>query len=801
MGTVQQSNVRQGNHSSQNNDFLQIKDFISLCLSRWYWFLISVVICLGVAFAYLLSQPSVYTRTADILIKDNEKGGKTKSVSKDVQSTFDDLGVVNSISKVQNELIIVQSPVLMEEVVKRLHLDMQYSIDGRFHREVLYGNNQPITVTIAGLADDQSVSFAVTETNTGIEISELVSGGTNYLGKTYKGSYSSPIETPVGPVMITKSSMAENKSLPKIYVNRMGIHAAVGTFKGKLSVARVDAKADVLRLTYNDVSIQRAEDILNTLIVVNNESWVNDKNEITISTAMFIDERLAIIESELGEVDNDISSYKSEHLVNDVKAASNLYLNQSNETSKKLQDLQIQLYMAKYVRSYMNSVVNKYQLLPANSGITNSGIESQIRSYNEKLLQRNHVVANSSESNPLVLDMDKALDDMRDAIHSSIDNMILTLNAQIRSIQKQNEQSNEQIAANPDQAKYLLSVERQQKIKETLYLFLLQKREENALSQAFTAYNTRVITPPYGSLAPTSPKRFNIMVIVFVIGLFIPMIVLFLQENMNTVVRGRKDIEKMTIPFAGEIPLSDKKRKLGSRKQPEVIVSVEAGKRNVINEAFRVLRTNIEFMNKGNDSSTVLLFTSYNQGSGKTYLSMNLAISFALKGKKVLVIDGDLRHASLSKYVKSPKVGLTNYLAQQVDSLDEIIVPFEGQENLYLIPVGLNPPNPTELIGDARFGQMMETLRERYDYIIVDCPPIDIVADTQIIEKYTDRTLFVVRAGLMERGMLDDLDRIYEEQRFKNMALVLNGSSENNGRYGYRYGYKYGYYHSYSYYK
>jgi capsular exopolysaccharide synthesis family protein len=396
--------------------------------------------------------------------------------------------------------------------------------------------------------------------------------------------------------------------------------------------------------------------------------------------------------------------------------------------------------------------------------------------------------------------MDKALDDMRDAIHSSIDNMILTLNAQIRSIQKQNEQSNEQIAANPDQAKYLLSVERQQKIKETLYLFLLQKREENALSQAFTAYNTRVITPPYGSLAPTSPKRFNIMVIVFVIGLFIPMIVLFLQENMNTVVRGRKDIEKMTIPFAGEIPLSDKKRKLGSRKQPEVIVSVEAGKRNVINEAFRVLRTNIEFMNKGNDSSKVLLFTSYNQGSGKTYLSMNLAISFALKGKKVLVIDGDLRHASLSKYVKSPKVGLTNYLAQQVDSLDEIIVPFEGQENLYLIPVGLNPPNPTELIGDARFGQMMETLRERYDYIIVDCPPIDIVADTQIIEKYTDRTLFVVRAGLMERGMLDDLDRIYEEQRFKNMALVLNGSSENNGRYGYRYGYKYGYYHSYSYY-
>ena len=801
MGAVQQNNVRQVNHSSQNNDFLQIKDFVSLCLSRWYWFVISVVVCLGIAFAYLLSQPSVYTRTADILIKDNEKGGKTKSVSKDVQSTFDDLGVVNSISKVQNELIIVQSPVLMEEVVKRLHLDMQYSIDGRFHREVLYGNNQPITVTIAGLADDQSVSFAVTETNTGIEISELVSGGTNYLGNTYKGSYSSPIETPIGPIMITKSSMTENKSLPKIYVNRMGIHAAVGTFKGKLSVARVDAKADVLRLTYNDVSIQRAEDILNTLIVVYNESWVNDKNEITISTAMFIDERLAIIESELGEVDNDISSYKSEHLVNDVKAASNLYLNQSNETSKKLQDLQIQLYMAKYVRSYMNSVVNKYQLLPANSGITNSGIESQIRSYNEKLLQRNNVVANSSESNPLVLDMDKALDDMRDAIHSSIDNMILTLNAQIRSIQKQNEQSNEQIAANPDQAKYLLSVERQQKIKETLYLFLLQKREENALSQAFTAYNTRVITPPYGSLAPTSPKRFNIMVIVFVIGLFIPMIVLFLQENMNTVVRGRKDIEKMTIPFAGEIPLSDKKRKLGSRKQPEVIVSVEAGKRNVINEAFRVLRTNIEFMNKGNDSSKVLLFTSYNQGSGKTYLSMNLAISFALKGKKVLVIDGDLRHASLSKYVKSPKVGLTNYLAQQIDSLDEIIVPFEGQENLYLIPVGLNPPNPTELIGDARFGQMMETLRERYDYIIVDCPPIDIVADTQIIEKYTDRTLFVVRAGLMERGMLDDLDRIYEEQRFKNMALVLNGSSENNGRYGYRYGYKYGYYHSYSYYK
>ena len=353
-------------------------------------------------------------------------------------------------------------------------------------------------------------------------------------------------------------------------------------------------------------------------------------------------------------------------------------------------------------------------------------------------------MSNSSETNPLVVDLDQTLAAMRAAILNSIDNQMLSLNTKIANIQKQERQTNAQMAANPDQAKYLISVERQQKIKETLYLFLLQKREENELSQAFTAYNTRIVTPPMGGSTPTAPNKRNILLVAFAAGLMIPVVVLFLMENMNTIVRGRKDIEKLTLPFAGEIPQLKAKKRVKKENEEETVLAVGRNKRNIINEAFRVLRTNIEFMSK-NDNTKMLLFTSYNQGSGKTFLSMNLAVSFAVKGYRVLAIDGDLRHATLSRYVNSPKIGLSNYLVRQVEDVRDIIVNFPEYDNFDVIPVGVNPPNPTELIGSDAFAQLMETVRNQYDYVIIDCPPIDIVADTQIIEKYVDRTLFVVR--------------------------------------------------------
>ena len=549
--------------------------------------------------------------------------------------------------------------------------------------------------------------------------------------------------------------------------------------------------ATIINLSIDDASVQKAEDILNTLIEVYNEKWIQDKNQIAVSTSRFIGERLGVIENELGHVDENISNYKSEHLLPDVQAASSLYMSQSAENKKEIQTLTNQLATAQFIRRELGGK-EMNQPLPTNSGIANVNIESQIGEYNKMVLDRNRLIANSSEKNPLVKDLGNSMQSMKRTILQSVDNLIVSLNTQIRSIRQQEATTTQQLASNPSQAKYLLSVERQQKVKEELYLYLLQKREENELSQAFTAYNTRMITAPRGSALPTAPNKKNILLVALALGLLVPAVIIFMQENMNTKVRGKKDLENLSVPYLGEIPLyfRNKKKK---NKFSEYAIVVEEGNRNIINEAFRVLRSNVDFMKSKNTEQKVFIETSFNVGSGKSFLSMNIAMSFAIKGKKVLVIDGDLRHGTVSAYVGSPKKGLSDYLGNKEVVWNELLVIDKKYPNLHIIPVGTIPPNPTELLEDGSLATLMQDLRDEYDYIFIDCPPIDIVADTQIIEQYADRTLFVVRAGLLDRSLLPELESIYQEKRFKNLSVILNGTESTGGRYGYRYGYHNGY--------
>lgn len=776
------------------DDFIRIQDLWGMFLPKWHWFALSLVVCLSLALLYILSTPNVYTRSASILVKDDSKGGSASSA---LSNDFADLGMFKSNTNINNELLTISSPTLMTEVVKRLGLNETYTIRKGLKRVQLY---KASPVSVMPKDKNSIVGFQIELTDsTKFVLSDFTLEGEDVDG-IVSGAFNDSIQTPVGSMYIsTTQYFNEEYRGASIAYNHGGIVGTTDYYTKNLRAELGNEDATIINLSIDDASIQKAEDILNTLIEVYNEKWIQDKNQIAVSTSQFIGDRLGVIENELGHVDENISSYKSEHLLPDVQAASNLYLTQSAENKKELLALNNQLSTAQYIRRELNNK-QMNQPLPTNSGIGSTNIESQISEYNQMVLDRNRLIANSSEKNPLVKDLASSLKSMQNTIIQSVDNHIVSLNTQIRSIKQQEVATTQQLASNPNQAKYLLSVERQQKVKEELYLYLLQKREENELSQAFTAYNTRVITAPRGSAFPTAPKKMNILLVAFVLGLLAPAVVIFMMENMNTRVRGRKDLENMNIPFLGEIPMASGGKKANKKSKTDSYeIVVKEKSRNVINEAFRVVRTNLEFMANQGESSKVVMLSSMNPGSGKTFISMNLATSFAIKNKKVVVVDFDLRRASLSTYVNKPKQGVANYLGGQIANWKDIVVKNENPNIPDVLPVGTIPPNPSELLFSEKMEMLIESLRKEYELIFIDCPPVEIVADTSIIGKWADMTLFIVRAGLMEREMLPIVDGYYTDRKFNNMAMLLNGTTAAyGGKYGYhRYGYRYGYHYGY----
>ena len=774
------------------DDFIRIQDLWSMFVPKWYWFAISLFITLTIAVLYLLSTPPIYTRTAAILVKDNSKSSSSTSAMND----FSDLGIFKSNANINNELLTLKSPTLMTEVVNRLGLNETFTIRKGLKNVDLY-KVSPVTITFCDKIE-VPLSFTIKfSSKEAFAISELEISGED-IGETLSAQMGDSIQTSAGIMIVSPTQEFTDAFIgTSIRYVRGSVRAAVDTYSNALVAELGNEDATIINLSINDTSIRKAEDILNTLIEVYNENWIRDKNQIAVSTSQFISDRLGAIESELGHVDEKISSYKSEHLLPDVQAASSLYMAQSAENNKELSTLNNQLSTAQYIRRELNTK-QLDQTLPANSGIVSANIETQISEYNNLVLDRNRLIANSSEKNPLVKNMASSLQSMQRTIIQSVDNLIVSLNTQIRSLRRQEEATTNRLASNPNQAKYLLSVERQQKVKEELYLYLLQKREENELSQAFTAYNTRLITAPRGSMFPTAPRKMNILLVAFAVGLLVPAVGIFMKENMNTKVRGRKDLENLSIPFIGEIPqYSGTKKKWWEfkhrKRQDMKTIVVNEGNRNIINEAFRVLRSNMDFMASKDNNQHVFVLTSFNPGSGKSFLAINIAISSAIKKKKILVIDGDLRHRTVSSYVDSPNKGLSDYLNNQIEDWKEIIVSYKGYTNLHILPIGTIPPNPTELLEDSKLSMLIEALRPEYDYIFIDCPPVDIVADAQIIEKWADRTIFVVRSGLLDRSMLSELENMYTGKRFKNLSMILNGTESTGGRYGYRYGYHYGY--------
>lgn len=797
--------------ASSTENLLSFKDIISLYLSKWYWFVISMAVCLAVALVVYKYTPPVYTRSTSIIIKRETKGGSSSSV----ENSFSDMGFFQERSNIDNEIENFKSPNLIYDVVSRLNLNVEYTTEGRFYNPVLYGDQLPVTISFNGLTKQESVSLVIKpKSDKEVILTGFIRNGNECPVQSIVARIGAKTNTPVGIVIVSYPKYKHYaKFTNPIYVSRGNLYSAVASFAGNLSVEQQNEKATIIKLSVQDKNIQRAEEFLNTMVNVYNENWIKDKNKRTTATNEFINERLSIIEDELGSVDNNITSYKSANRIPSLSAAATMSMQQSAEESRQIMELNNQLNIARYLLNYIRS--SHMQLLPANAGLEDNQAQSLINEYNEMQLRRNHLAENSSEENYLVQDLDQQLTSLRSSIINTIDNYIVAISMRMNASQSARAAADARISDNPRQAGELLSSERQQKVKESLYLFLLQKREENELSQTFTAYNTRVITTPEfgGSNAPTAPNRQRWILIALVVGFAIPLILIYLIVGLDTSVRGRKDLEGMAVPFIGEIP--EAKHRKGNRftrfliehklkqpkndKSPRKLV-VKSKSRNLINEAFRVIRTNIEFMLKKNsEGAHVIMLTSANPGSGKTFLSANLAAVMAVRGNKTLVVDLDLRRKSLSMSLGKPKVGIVDYLSEATDDYHSLIVKYiQGDMSFDVMAVETLPPNPAELLSNCRLEKMLQELRGEYDYIFLDCPPIQLVTDSDIINQYTDTTLFVIRSGLLDRSILPEIDDLYKTQRYKNMCVVLNGVHD-GGRYGYKYGYRYGYNSSYGY--
>lgn len=775
---------------------INITEILYACLSRWHWFAISLILALSVATYKILTTQPTYRRYCEVLIKSS---AKNQSLSEQM-ANFANLGL-RTTTNAYNEIYTFKSSEIISKVAHTLNLKMQYESEGTFHTNTLYGESLPITVEFYDLDEESIASTTIDITPQGsFTLYNFSQGSEAIESDSIHGTLADGIalvETPLGKTIIRKNSHINTPCT--ITAKQIGLQAATAITGGKLSFSLKGEDSEIITIAINDHSIDRADDILNTLINIYNKNWIEDKNKAADGTLQFIEERLAYISEELEDVDNSISSYKSRNLLPDIVASTSMHISKNRSNINNLQKLNNDLQVMKEMLLKLKTISTN-QTLPFGETLGNQSINSQIADYNTSLITRNEQAQKSNENSPLIESLDLALSAKREAIIAAVKTTIKKTETEIATLEKETKKTIEEISKNPEQTKYLASAEREQSVKEKLYLFLLQKREENQLSQAFTAYKTRVITSPTGSVTPTAPIKKNILMMAIIIGIALPGAVITIKELSNTRVRGRKDLEHITAPIIGEIPQlpdNDKKTILKKNKTKEtgLKVAVKDGSRDITNEAFRVLRTNIEFITRNEEHNTIIS-TSFNPGSGKTFCMINTAISLAIKGDSIIVIDGDMRHASLSEYVSSPGKGLSNYLAAEINDINEVIITDTQYPNLHILPVGTIPPNPTELLESPRFGRLLEKLKKEFKYILIDCPPIDMVADTHIIEKYADRTFFLVRANVMERSMLPELEEIYTQKKLKNIAIILNGVYAGNNRYGYRYSYRYGYHNN-----
>ena len=789
--------IMEKDYLKKDEDSLNLADIWNIGMDviwdhKW-WYVASAAICLCFGLAYLYRTPDTYLRSAKVIIDESGQDAALRSIG---TLAVGAAGLQTGTS-VANEIQALSSPDLMQSVVERLHLETSY-IRKRFLKDEELYTTTPMEMRLAGDNPQSYFSFEAAALEDGrLVLSDFVIGPNGEeIHSSIECTYRDTVTTPAGKIILYPTAWLEDYSSP-VRISWHSSRSVARSLVRNLSVNRSGKESTVVQLSFKDNFPSRASNILSALIDIYNEEWVRTQNEAARNTSAFINERLVIIEKELGGIENDLKQYKQVNRLTNMDAISKAYIDETSEYAAKDFEVSNQLSVAQYIKDYLNNPVNENALIPANLGLTTGNVETQIAEYNGLILQRDRLSAGSGKNNPLIADLNNSIASLRSAILRSVDNSIATLELQAQKIQAQEKQIMARIAMNSGQELQLLSIQRQQMVKESLYIFLLQKREENELASLVNVGNTRLIERPEGPASPIAPNKMMVLAFALLAGLGIPFAIILIKRISDNTVKSKSDLGTIPIPFLGEIPLSARRNHLGyirkaarfDNKNCKIIV--RAGKRDMMNEAFRVLRTNFDIIvEKKPDTAFVSMLTSFHPDAGKTFIIQNLAACIALKNVRVLIIDLDLRKATVSKALGAADTGIATYLNGKAEDLNSLILKISP--GLHLLPVGNIPPNPTELLLSERFEEMMKKLMSNYDYIFTDCPPIDIVADAAIVTKFVDMTIFTVRAGMLDKRMIPVLNDIYESGRFTRMAVVLNGvdmESRGYGSYGYRYGY------------
>lgn len=762
---------------------------------HWPWFVASVMICTGLAFAYLRYQVPIYEVSSSILIKEDDKKSSNSALP-----AMQDFGMLSMTSNFDNELEILKSRTLIKKVVSRLNLYTNITKEQSFGYDIPLYKDSPLDVFMTAEEADKL------QGNIQLQLTYAPSGKltviANYLqqGAEQETTHAFDKLPAILPLPTGVVTISHNDSLPTPQAP-VTLKAVISTptataagYRAGLTVAPISNTSTIAAINIKNTHIQRASDFTKELVTLYNQDTNTEKNEVAQKSADFIEERINIINRELGTTETELAEFKQRAGLTDINSDAQLALQESSKYEQQYAENATQINLVNYLRDYINNPANNDEIIPANVGLSDTNLSSAIEKYNNLIVERKRLLRTSSESNPAIINLNTGIEAMRHNVQTTVNSVLKGLQITRSNIDRQSRKYESRISNAPKQEKEFMSIARQQEIKATLYIMLLQKREENAITLAATANNGRIIEDPIpiGLVSPNG-KQFYMMALV--IGLAIPLGIIYLLNLLRFRIEGHTDVEKLTtVPIIGDIPLTDED------KENSHPIAIRENENSMMAEIFRSLRTSLLFM-MGNPEQKVILVTSTISGEGKTFIASNLASSLALLGKKVIIIGLDIRKPGLNKVFRlsHKERGITQYLASpQTVDLHSLIQPSGTIANLSLLLGGPIPPNPTELLARKSLEDAINLLRQEYDYIVMDTAPIGMVTDTQLLGRVADASIYVCRADYTHKTDYLLINELQEHHRLPNLCTVVNGIDMKKKKYGYYYGYgKYGKYYGY----